>query len=346
MPLPAAHRAGFRARLLAPIAAVTALLATAMAAPQDPPIHYYSTAAPPREYPGPGPVAPVASPSPSLPEAPPEDVIPLPKMKAETPREPAPRQIAANTADVPHPKVARPPVSAPHVAADPIAEAKAAIASCRVSYAKIQDYTCTFFKKERIDGVLSAQNVMQMKARTRPLSVYFKFASPTPGREAIYVAGSHGGKAVVHDVGIGKLLAGTLKLDPKGDMAMDGNRHPITDAGIGHMIDTISGAWDKELHAAESVVTIGKNFKVGNRPCVMIESVHPTKHAGFLYHKVRVFIDREHNLPIRFEAYDWPNRGKAPELVEEYIYTNLKLNVGMTGRDFDPSNASYSFGRF
>ena len=52
-------------------------------------------------------------------------------------------------------------------------------------------------------------------------------------------------------------------------------------------------------------------------------------------------------LPVRFEAYDWPRHlGAAAELVEEYTYADLKINVGLCDRDFDPANAQYSFGRF
>ncbi len=78
----------------------------------------------------------------------------------------------------------------------------------------------------------------------------------------------------------------------------------------------------------------------------MIESTHAVKQPGFLYHMVKVYIDTEHNLPIRFEAYEWPRAGRPAELVEEYTYSDLKLNVGLTGRDFDPANKGYSFGRF
>jgi len=116
---------------------------------------------------------------------------------------------------------------------DLITQAKKIMADCQARYARIQDYTCTFYKRERlVDGHLTTQNTMHMKHRTRPNSIYFKFVKPTPGREAIFVEGRNGGKAYVHDVGIGKLLAGTLSLDPRGSTAMEGCRHPITDAGI------------------------------------------------------------------------------------------------------------------
>ncbi len=310
---------------------------------ESPSVHYYSTAAPPRDYPGPEPSA--NPPETAEPEA---AALQSPAEPEKVVREEPPTRIASTDSATPKPvRVPTSPATAlPSAALDTIAEAKVAIASCKKTYMALNDYTCSFFKRERIDGELTPHNHMHMKARTKPLSIYFKFVKPTAGREAIYVAGAHGGKALVHDVGIGKLLAGTLKVDPRGSMGMDGNRHPITDAGIGHMIDTIVEAWQKELHASESIVVMHRNAKVGNRSCLMIESVHPKKQPGFLFHMVKVYIDHELNLPIRFEAYDWPRNGRPAELIEEYTYSNLKLNVGLTSRDFDPSNASYSFGRF
>ena len=76
------------------------------------------------------------------------------------------------------------------------------------------DYTCTFYKRERINGRLTPLYVMEMKARTKPRSIYFKFADPYKGREAIFVEGQNGGKILAHEVGFTKLLAGTLELDP------------------------------------------------------------------------------------------------------------------------------------
>lgn len=230
----------------------------------------------------------------------------------------------------------------------PIEEAKRAIASCRSRFEKVQDYTCVFFKRERLaDGRMTSQHVMRMKGRTEPRSVYFKFLQPKAGREAIWVENQYDNKAIVHDVGFGKLLIGTLRLDPTSRMAMEDCRHPITDAGLGHLIEEIEARWEAELTPGESIVTIHRNAHVGDRACTLIESVHPKPNPDFLFHKVNVYIDQELNLPIRFEAYDWPSQpGGPPELVEEYTYTDLKLNSGLTDRDFDPGNRSYSFGRF
>ncbi len=88
-------------------------------------------------------------------------------------------------------------------------------------------------------------------------------------------------------------------------------------------------------------------MRIGTHPCTMIEAIHPTKQPHYLFHMVRLYIDHEHKLPIRYEAFDWPSHpGASPELVEEYSYLDLRTNVGLGDHDFDPNSRAYSFGRF
>lgn len=251
-------------------------------------------------------------------------------------------------------------VTASHVALKPVANSRStvmdetpieralrAIDRCQERYEAVQDYVCTFSKRERIDGRLTPLHVMEMKVRTQPQSIYLKFQQPSPGREAIFIAGRNDGKVLAHDVGIKRLLAGTLSLEPTGGMAMEDCRHPITQAGIGPLLATIEARWMAELSVGESVVAFHEDQTAASRPCTVIETTHPHRQPDFLFFQVRVFVDRELGLPIRFEAYDWPKgSGQAPELVEEYCYSNLKLNVGLRDLDFDITNAEYAFGRF
>ena len=82
----------------------------------------------------------------------------------------------------------------------PIARALASIEECQLRFRDIRDYTCTFSKRERINGQLTPLQVITMKAKTQPRSIYLKFRQPSPGGEAIYIVGSHDGKVLVHDV--------------------------------------------------------------------------------------------------------------------------------------------------
>jgi hypothetical protein len=63
---------------------------------------------------------------------------------------------------------------------------------------------------------------------------------------------------------------------------------------------------------------------------------------NFLFNIARIFVDDAMNVPVRYEAYDWPkNAGGAPELIEAYTYVNMKFNVGLTDADFDRNNPAY-----
>ncbi len=168
-----------------------------------------------------------------------------------------------------------------------------------------------------------------------------------PRREAIYIVERNNGKVLVHDVGLNKLLAGTLRLEPTAGRAMEDCRHPISEAGIGPLLDTLQTRWSSELDPSDSVVVFRNDQTVGTRRCTMIETTHPHQQPEFMFCRVRLFIDDELGLPIHFEAYDWPSSPQAPaEIVEEYTYSDLRLNVGLSDLDFDVSNGNYAFGRF
>jgi hypothetical protein len=145
----------------------------------------------------------------------------------------------------------------------PIARAIASIEECQLRYRAICDYTCTFSKRERINGQRTTLHVLMMKVRTQPRSIYLKFRQPSPGREAIYIAGRNGGKVLAHDVGLNRLLAGTVRLEPTDGRAMEDCRHPISEAGIGPLLDTLQARWSSELDPSESVAVLRDDQAVG-----------------------------------------------------------------------------------
>jgi hypothetical protein len=62
------------------------------------------------------------------------------------------------------------------------------------------------------------------------------------------------------------------------------------------------------------------------------------------YYFSRVHFVKSTKLPIHIENWGFPEKAKAqPVLLEEYTYTNLKPNVGLTDADFDRRNKQYSF---
>ena len=224
----------------------------------------------------------------------------------------------------------------------------------------IKDYTAVLVKRERVGGTLQPYEYMEAKIRhqqregkriTVPFSVYLKFIKPEElkGREVIYVKGRNGGKMIAHDPpgSWTYKVAGTVYIEPDGFLAMRGNRYPVTEIGFRTLIVRlieVAKAERKLGRPEECTVQFFRNAKVNGRNCTRIDVEHPVKRKGYRFHIARIFIDDELRIPIRYEAYDWPKRsGGSPQLLEEYTYLKVKLNVGLTDFDFDPKNPHYKF---
>ncbi len=203
----------------------------------------------------------------------------------------------------------------------------------------IRDYSCTFAKRERVNGELGDYQFIMLKVMHQPFSVYMSFIKPYTGREVAYVQGQNDGKMVVLESGFTRLV-GKLNLDPTGARAMNGQRHPITNVGIRNLTEKLSKMWDAETKYAECEVTVMPGKTVEGRKATIVQVVHPIPRQNFKFHAARVFFDEELKIPIHFDAFSWPaQEGGEPVLEESYTYArNLKVNNNLTARDFDAYN--------
>jgi hypothetical protein len=210
----------------------------------------------------------------------------------------------------------------------------------------VKDYTATLVKRERVDGDLTEYEYMFTKIRHQPFSVYMYFLKPADkvGREVIYVAGKNEGNLVAHEEQGIKKLIGPVSLKPNAPLAMQGNRYPITEVGIMNLTRRLIEVGESDRKYGECDVQYTPNAKVNGRVCTLVQVTHPVPRKNFRYHKALIYIDDELNIPIRFEAYDWPkDAGGQPVLLEEYTYVNIKLNADLTDADFDTRNPKYKF---
>jgi hypothetical protein len=205
-------------------------------------------------------------------------------------------------------------------------------------YADVDDYTAILLRREMIGEVLRPQETILLKFQ-RPFKVYMKWIEgPGKGREGLYVAGAHKDRFLVHE-GRGFRGLVTAALDPSHPRVLEESRHPITDVGIGRLLEIIGE--NARRAARESVLRLvdwGPGTVVG-RQVHQVEGILPRDPgAGYYCHRVFVSFDQENDLPIRVVVYDW-----SDQIVEEYEYTQLRQNPGFTDRDFDPDNPDYGF---
>jgi hypothetical protein len=207
---------------------------------------------------------------------------------------------------------------------------------------KLDDYSATLVRRERVRGKLGGYEYLSIKIRHRPFSVYVRFEAPAPvkGQEVIYVAGRNQGNLLAHKA----RMPVAVSLNPDGMIAMTGRHYPLTEIGLVNLIRRLVEVGQEDLRYGECEVKYFTGAKVSQRPCTVIQVVHPTPRDQFRFHLARVFVDDQFKMPIRYESYDWPSEpGGGPRLIEEYTYLDLKLNNGFTDEDFSTENPEYHF---
>ncbi len=220
---------------------------------------------------------------------------------------------------------------------------------------KIPTYTTMFYKQERIGGTLSDGQVMEMKVRHAPFSVYMKWLSGDKGRELLYVDGANAGDMIVHPGGWKARLLPAIKLNPTGAVAMSEARHPITKAGLLELArtNTLVRKWDlQNLDKHRCFMVAGQKFN--DRECYYFEIEYASPEISDVYRKSEVYIDAELALPVFCRQYTWPSDADKDltkeqidekTLIEHYTYTDIQLDRSLADADFDQTNKAYRFRR-
>ncbi|WP_175517258.1 DUF1571 domain-containing protein [Planctomicrobium piriforme] len=242
-----------------------------------------------------------------------------------------PTQIAARIEETPTEHVLTPAL-------------KAASASLK-AMDDVKDYSATFHKKEFVGRKLIATS-MSLKLRESPFSVYLKFIDPHGGREVIFIEGKNENNLLVHDTGFAS-LAGTLSLDPKGSYAMDENRYPVTNIGLRHLVTKVIETWLGDVKEEGITVQQHDGVALDGLTCKTYEVVHRKQHAQSKYQLSRLYVDEATGYPVRVQAYAFSAKrepmGSTGTLVEDYYYSKMVTNIGLTDADFDVKNPKYDF---
>ena len=211
------------------------------------------------------------------------------------------------------------------------------VARLESSYAEVNDYVAVFNKQERVKGTLLPQKTILLKFQ-KPMKVYMKWSGTRPKEtEALYAEGKYDHKVIVHCLGIPGLS--TMSLDPKGLIAMRNNRHPITEVGFGFLIEGLRHNLQTALRNGELQIMKLCDESFQGRPAIVLEArANPREgHQYYASHMI-CHIDKELSLPVGVSFFD-----EREELFEKYSYVEVKINVGLTEKDFSRDNGEYRF---
>jgi hypothetical protein len=213
---------------------------------------------------------------------------------------------------------------------------------------RIDTIQAVFHKQERISGKLQELNVMQLKVRREPMSVYMRWQQPDEGREVIWQVDANDGQILAHPGGWRRKLVPLVKLDPLSERAMESSRRPISSAGLWKFNQRLREFVDDETTRGPHVrAEVSEAAQLGGRPCYCFQFVLLKRLPDLEFHKVVIFVDKELKLPIALEHYGWPTNEapQTPLLEESYVFNDLKLNPPLADIDFSAENPTYQYGR-
>ena len=299
--------------------------------------------------PPPGPVAPrppaaTEKPSPDLriTQGPDIPLVPVPPppigAKTPPPATPVSRPTPPPSAPPINPTAA--PLATP-LSQSPPHSARQLLQQAAARYSSMDSYIVRLVRREFLKDKPQPEEIMLFAFRKQPFSVHFKWLGDTArGREVVYVKGRY--KNEIHT----KLAAGDAPLMPAGTrigvapdsfLARAKSRHPITDAGIGHCIDSLIAQLDAQDRGEKREGTLAaiapQQRAEYPRPVETIEriispAVEPELPRGG---RRLICFDPDWQLPLLVVTYDDTGRE-----VEYYRYDRLQTPVNLDEDDFNP----------
>ncbi|MGC4117218.1 MAG: DUF1571 domain-containing protein [Myxococcales bacterium] len=216
-----------------------------------------------------------------------------------------------------------------------------AIARMQKAAQALKDFTATFYKKEW-KGKQLPEEVITLKYRASPRSIYFKWIGDTyKGQEVLWRKGWNNDKARAHPNSFPDI---TVNLPTDHWLMTRNTRHPVPNAGFDFTIAMF--ARDLATHKTRpecliKAVDAGMQIVYGG-PARCYEMETDKARCPEMYsRKARLCVYERLDVPAKIEVWDLEDG--ALRLVEDYGYGDLKLDFGLSDADFDPANEDYRF---
>ena len=235
----------------------------------------------------------------------------------------------------------KPLIEAPAAAVNPTVKLQQIHRDAAERFAAIDSYIVRMRRREQINGRDHPEEIMLLKYRKNPLSIYFKWLGKEgAGREAIYVKGQYDDKLhtllAAGDVPLmpaGKRLA----LSPDSSLVRSSSRHSITEAGIGNLIERYGNLvrqFETGQRQAAPLAYLGAMQRPEfTSPCEGVEqTIRPGTESLLPRGGRRLWVfDSQTKLPVLLITKD-----HADHEVEYYSYDRFQFPVRLDTDDFNP----------
>lgn len=204
------------------------------------------------------------------------------------------------------------------------------------AHARLRDYTCTFTRQERRQGVLGAEEVALMQVRIQPLGVRVRFTHPeaVAGLELAYSAQTRPGKIRLRPAGP-EGLQGFRLLDADDPKFLAAHRYPLPEWTIGALLQRLNAMVERERGLRNPIEVFTADYRYAQQDVTRYELLLRRPHAFRTAARLILYVDKKSKLPLRYEAYTSASPSAArSDLLEMYSYTDLRLNTGLSEKVF------------
>ena len=208
----------------------------------------------------------------------------------------------------------------------------------------VNSYTWGMQKMEKINGKRGSYQTLKVKFTQKPFRVAIAIvqgASNLSGDRFVYVEGKYPDKKTsraqmiirpTHKVA--RFLAGgSVSRLPDCAEAKKASLRPITDAGFINAFRNLITVYEAARLRGECVEKFGGYAEVDGKKCIVLERHIPLERNGYPAKLTKIYIELDTLLPLRIVGWDW-TQDEKPNC--DYIYTNIKLNVPLTAKNFTP----------
>ena len=249
------------------------------------------------------------------------------------PPQPTPREVAV--APRPH-RTAEPVrnvVSTPPTDDRAAAHFNALLGTAVASVSAAEDMSCRLVRTEMVGDILQKEEVLDFQQRFSPQSLRLKWVGErNKGRDLLYVTGQNDGKVLVKEPGaITNIFTGgkpvSLALDSP--LLKAQSRYLPDVAGYNNLVKRLRRLYDDARPLGLVWVSERPSEMVAGRRLQTYEVSFESVLLDSNVRRMIVTFDVAASLPTHTVIYDGKN-----QLVEDYDWQHLRLNVGLTDADF------------
>jgi hypothetical protein len=206
------------------------------------------------------------------------------------------------------------------------------LASARARLETMSTYRVDITRVERVGNQVQPEEVVVLSIRRNPKAVRLEWPEgPSKGREVIYSAAVNP-RTMFVNMTQSSLPIPRMSFPVDSPLVLRTSRHPITEAGFDTILDGL------EKYSAADAAGVKKNGKLVYKgierpkglvtPCHLLERTTPGGETWQVYLDTRTFMP----------AVAVASRARDGELIERYIYRNLRPNPAdlASAEAFDP----------